>query len=82
MLGFVSQLIVRLCDATDTEIENHQLMHMAALAQIDAGVSLTGSIGDAWAAAEGGWKLIDINAETIREGVLWNLQAQTPMIGL
>ena len=59
-----------LCDATDTEIENHQLVHMAALAQIDAGVSLTGSIGDAWAAAEGGWKLIDINAETIQEGVL------------
>ena len=69
-----------LCDATDTEIENHQLVHMAALAQIDAGVSLTGSIGDAWAAAEGGWKLIDINAETIREGVL--LESPGPMIGL
>lgn len=59
-----------LADAEGINMEIHQIVHMAALAQVDAGVSLTGSIDDAWAAADEGWKLIDINAETIQSGVL------------
>lgn len=59
-----------LCDATDSILENHQLVDLAAAVQIDAGVSLTGSIDDAWAAAESGWKLIDINAENAESGVI------------
>ena len=59
-----------LANAEDINMENHQIVHMAALAQVDAGVSITGSIDDAWAAADEGWKLIDINAETIQSGVL------------
>jgi len=59
-----------LCDATNLSLENHEIVHLAALAQLDAGVSITGSIDDAWAAIEGGWKLIDINAESTQSGVL------------
>ncbi len=59
-----------LAKATDQILENYQIIELAAKAQLDAGVSITGSIDDAWAAAEGGWKLIDSNAEDIKSGVL------------
>ena len=59
-----------LCNATNTELESHQLVDLAAAVQINAGVSLTGSIDDAWAAAESGWKLVDINAENAESGVI------------
>jgi shikimate kinase len=57
-----------LCDATDKELPIHRLVELSALSQFDAGVSLTGSIDDAWACATEGWKLIDVNAESIMEG--------------
>jgi shikimate kinase len=59
-----------LADATSTDLETAEIVTMAAQAQIDAGVSLTGSIDDAWACAANGWKLIDPQAESIQEGVL------------
>lgn len=59
-----------LCDSTGTEMEIHRLVELSALSQLDAGVSLTGSIDDAWACATKGWKLIDVNAESIDEGVI------------
>lgn len=59
-----------LCDATGTELELPRLIELCALSQFDAGVSLTGSIDDAWACATNGWKLIDVNAESIAEGVI------------
>ena len=59
-----------LADATSTDLETAEIVAMAAQAQIDAGVSLTGSIDDAWACAANGWKLIDPQAESIQEGVL------------
>ena len=37
---------------------------------MSAGVSLTGSIDDAWAALSGGWKLIDVNAESVESGII------------
>ena len=59
-----------LADATSTDLENADIVALAAQAQIDAGVSLTGSIDDAWACATPGWKLVDPQAENIRAGVL------------
>ena len=59
-----------LCDATGINIENHQIVDIASNAQLECGVSITGSIDDTWAALEGGWKLIDVNAENAKSGVL------------
>ena len=58
-----------LCKATDTHLEPHEMVTLAAQAQTSAKVSLTGSIDDAWACMSPGWKLIDIQAP-IAEGVL------------
>ena len=58
-----------LCSATDVKLEPHELVTLAAQAQMAAGVSLTGSIDDAWACMEPGWKLVDVQAP-IAEGVL------------
>ena len=58
-----------LCDATDTALEPYELVHLAAQAQLAAGVSLTGSIDDAWGCMTPGWKLIDVQAP-VSEGVL------------
>jgi len=59
-----------LCDATGIDLEIHRLVELCAQSQFDAGVSLTGSIDDAWACATEGWKLIDVNAESIEEGII------------
>ncbi|MBT4071034.1 MAG: hypothetical protein HOL72_05725 [Euryarchaeota archaeon] len=59
-----------LCDSMKMELEVKDLVLMSAQAQLEAGVSITGSIDDSWACATKGWKLIDVNAETIEEGVL------------
>lgn len=62
--------IKALCDATNTNLEDHQIVDLASTAQLSAGVSLTGSIDDAWAALSGGWKLIDVNAESAESGII------------
>ena len=59
-----------LCDATGIDLPVHRLVELCAQSQFDAGVSLTGSIDDAWACATEGWKLIDVNAESIEEGII------------
>ena len=59
-----------LCDATNTELSNGEIVDIAAAAQLASGVSITGSYDDSWAAIEGGWKLIDISAETAEQGLL------------
>jgi shikimate kinase len=58
-----------LADATSKELANSDIVDMAAKAQLAAGVSLTGSVDDAWAAAEGGWKLVDPNLPAA-EGII------------
>ena len=68
--------IKALCDATETELENADIVDISASAQLAAGVSITGSYDDSWAALEGGWKLIDANAEDARSGLL--LESQGP----
>ena len=59
-----------LMEATDVTIDNAEIVNLSAVAQINANVSLTGSFDDTWACIEGGWKLIDINAEDPQSGVL------------
>ena len=58
-----------LCTATDTTLENHELVDMSTLVQKKAGVTITGSVDDSWAAVEPGWKLVDPNLPA-KEGVL------------
>ena len=62
--------IKALCDATGVELENADIVDIAASAQLSAGVSITGSYDDSWAALEGGWKLVNANAEDARSGLL------------
>lgn len=59
-----------LISSTKMQLEDKDIVLMSAQAQLEAGVSITGSIDDSWACATNGWKLIDVNAETIEEGVL------------
>jgi shikimate kinase len=68
--------IKALCDATGTELENADIVDIAASAQLASGVSITGSFDDSWAAIEGGWKLVDTNAPDARSGLL--LESQGP----
>lgn len=56
-------------NATEIRLEDHERVHLAATAQLAAGVSLTGSIDDAWGCMTPGWKLVDVQAP-IEEGVL------------
>lgn len=58
-----------LCEATNVELEPHEMVNLAAQAQLNAGVSLTGSIDDAWGCMTPGWKLVDVQAP-ISEGIL------------
>lgn len=58
-----------LCQATEKTLANSDLVDLAADSQIRAGVSITGSVDDAWAAAEGGWKLVNSSLPAT-EGVL------------
>jgi len=60
-----------LADATKSEVSDEEYVAMAAQAQLEANVSLTGSIDDAWACLTPGWKLIDPQANSITEGVLF-----------
>ena len=69
--------IKALCFATEIVLDNAQIVDIAAAAQLSSGVSLTGSYDDSWAAIEGGWKLIDINAEDARTGILLESQGPT-----
>lgn len=58
-----------LCQAAEVELSNAEIVDLAAQAQTAAGVSLTGSVDDAWAAIEPGWKLINPNLPAA-EGVV------------
>ena len=64
-----------LCDASDTDLDDPTLVELAVTAQIQAGVTITGSVGDTWAAVSPGWKLVDSQAP-VREGVL--LEGEVP----
>ena len=56
-------------NATETAVSDVLAVELSVRAQIHAGVSLTGSVDDAWACATVGWKLVDPQAE-VDSGVL------------
>jgi len=60
-----------LADATKSEVSDEEYVAMASQAQIEANVSLTGSVDDAWACLTPGWKLVDPQANSVAEGILF-----------
>ena len=64
-----------LCDATETTLENHQIVDIASDAQLACGCSFTGSVDDSWAAVEPGWKVVDPSVPAA-EGVLMQGQIE------
>lgn len=50
-----------LMEATEVELEDSDIVDLSSRSQLAAGVSLTGSIDDSWAALTPGWKVIDPN---------------------
>ena len=58
-----------LMDAAEVELESHQIVDIARDAQIAAGVSFTGSVDDAWAAVEPGYKVVNPGVPAA-EGIL------------
>ena len=66
-----------LADATETALENHQIVDIASSAQLACGCSLTGSVDDSWAAVEPGWKVVD-PSRPAAEGVLMQGEVEDP----
>ena len=64
-----------LCDATESTLENHQIVDIASDAQLACGCSFTGSVDDSWAAVEPGWKVVDPSVPAA-EGVLMQGQIE------
>tara|TARA_B110000438_G_scaffold303750_1_gene366985 strand:+ start:2424 stop:3287 length:864 start_codon:yes stop_codon:yes gene_type:complete len=66
-----------LADATETELENHQIVDIASSAQLACGCSFTGSVDDSWAAVEPGWKVVD-PSRPAADGVLMQGEIENP----
>ncbi len=66
-----------LCAATDTNLENSELVDMATNAHFNAGITITGSKDDNWAVCEGGWKIVDPNLPA-SESVLFKGEGPSP----
>ncbi len=64
-----------IADAVEEQLDDAETVELAVESQIHAGVTITGSVGDTWAAATSGWKLVDPQ-QPIRDGVL--LQGEVP----
>ena len=62
--------IKALCEATNTDLSDFEIVSLSSQAQINAGVSITGSIDDSWACLTKGWRLINANAEDIESVVM------------
>ncbi|MGB0489892.1 MAG: hypothetical protein ACPHK3_07200 [Candidatus Poseidoniaceae archaeon] len=67
-----------LAEATNLDISTPALVELAGAAQLAAGVSLTGAYDDAWAAAEQGWRLIDVGATSAEERVVMEGEGLSP----
>lgn len=59
-----------LADATGIDVATSNLVELAGAAQLAAGVSMTGAYDDAWAAAEPGWRVVDVGAASAEERVV------------
>ena len=67
-----------LADATDTDLATSNLVELAGAAQLAAGVSMTGAYDDAWAAAEPGWRVVDVGAASAEERVVMEGEGLDP----
>jgi len=65
-----------LMEATEVELQDSDIVDLASRAQLTAGVSLTGSVDDSWAALTPGWKVVDPNIPA-GQGVL--LEGEFPV---
>jgi len=66
-----------LCNATETELENSELVDLASNAHFESEITITGSKDDNWAVCEGGWKIIDPSLPA-SEGVLFRGEGPSP----
>lgn len=67
-----------LCEATNTDLSDFEIVSLSSQAQMNAGVSITGSIDDSWACLTKGWTLINANAEDIESGVVMSGPGPNP----
>lgn len=67
-----------LADAAEVEVSSAALVELAGTAQLAAGVSLTGAYDDAWAAAEPGWRVVDVGATSAEERVVMEGEGLNP----
>ena len=70
--------IKALCEATNTDLSEFEIVSLSSQAQMNAGVSITGSIDDSWACLTKGWRLINANAEDIESGVVMSGPGPNP----
>ena len=70
--------IKALCEATNTDLSDFEIVNLSSQAQMNAGVSITGSIDDSWACLTKGWRLINANAEDIESGVVMSGPGPNP----
>ena len=70
--------IKALCEATNTDLSDFEIVSLSSQAQMSAGVSITGSIDDSWACLTKGWRLINANAEDIESGVVMSGPGPNP----
>jgi len=67
-----------LADAVNLDVSTPALVELAGTAQFAAGVSMTGAYDDAWAAAELGWRLVDVGATSAKERVVMEGEGLNP----
>ncbi len=70
--------IKALCEATNTDLSDFEIVSLSSQAQMNAGVSITGSIDDSWACLTKGWRLINANVEDIESGVVMSGPGPNP----
>ena len=70
--------IKALCEATNTDLSDFEIVSLSSQAQVNSGVSITGSIDDSWACLTKGWRLINANAEDIESGVVMSGPGPNP----
>ena len=58
-----------LANSTSTSLNDEEVVRLTVQSHLKSGISLTGSVDDAWACATSGWKLVDSQVD-IKDGVL------------
>ncbi len=66
-----------LANSTSISLNDEEVVRLTVQAHLKSGISLTGSVDDAWACATSGWKLIDSQAD-IKDGVLMDQSDLNP----